>query len=258
MLRVCSLGSGSGGNALVVEATDGLATTRVLIDNGFNLRQLGRRLERAGLAVGDIDAVFITHEHSDHSAGVVALSLRHEVPVYCTAGTASACCFEEHAVPWTRVDPGQVVGIGALSLEPYAVPHDAGEPVQYTFSDGARRAAVLTDAGECSASILAALVGLHALVLECNHDLQMLQRGAYPAFLKQRIGGARGHLSNEQAAGILSSLDQSHLRWIAAAHLSAANNRPELAQRALAGVLGCLAGEVLVAEQATGLAWHEV
>jgi len=186
-----------------------------------------------------IDAVFITHEHSDHSAGVVALALRHEVPVYCTAGTASACCFDEHAVPWRRVDPGQVIGIGALHLEAYVVPHDAGEPVQYTFSDGARRAAVLTDAGECSASILSALVGLHALVLECNHDARMLQQGAYPAFLKQRIAGARGHLSNEQAAGILHQIDRRELVWVAAAHLSAANNRPDLAQCALAGVLGC-------------------
>lgn len=258
MLRVCSLGSGSGGNALVVEATDGLATSRVLIDNGFNLRQLGRRLARAGLAVGDIDAVFITHEHSDHSAGVMALSLRQEVPVYCTAGTASACRFEEHAVSWTRVEAGQVVGIGALRLEAYAVPHDAGEPVQYAFSDGARRAAVLTDAGECSASILAALVGLHALVLECNHDARMLQQGAYPAFLKQRIAGARGHLSNEQAAGILQQIDRRELRWVAAAHLSAANNRPDLAQRVLADVLGGDADDVPVADQFNGLAWRDV
>ena len=258
MLRICSLGSGSGGNALVVEATDGLSTTRVLIDNGFNLRQLDRRLERAGLAVEAIDAVFITHEHSDHSAGVVALALRHEVPVYCTAGTASACCFDEHAVPWRRVDPGQVIGIGALHLEAYVVPHDAGEPVQYTFSDGARRAAVLTDAGECSASILSALVGLHALVLECNHDARMLQQGAYPAFLKQRIAGARGHLSNEQAAGILHQIDRRELVWVAAAHLSAANNRPDLAQCALAGVLGCDVDDVPVADQFNGLAWRDV
>lgn len=258
MLRVCSLGSGSGGNALVVQATDGLATTRVLIDNGFNLRQLGRRLERAGLTVESIDAIFITHEHSDHSAGVAALALRHNVPVYCTAGTAAACGFDEQSVVWTRVEAGQVVESGALRLEAYAVPHDAGEPVQFTFTDGSRRAGVLTDAGEVSDDIITALSGLHALVLECNHDLQMLQQGAYPAFLKQRIGGARGHLSNEQAAGILSSLDQNHLQWIAAAHLSAANNRPELAQSALAGVLGCLAGEVLVADQAAGLAWREV
>jgi phosphoribosyl 1,2-cyclic phosphodiesterase len=257
VLRLCSLGSGSSGNALVVEATDGLAATRILIDDGFNLRQLARRLERAGLGIDSIDAVFVTHEHSDHSAGVAALARRHNVAVYCTAGTATACCLDEHDVAWHRVEAGSVVDVGALRVQPYAVPHDASEPVQYTFTDGARRAGVLTDAGECSDGIIRALGGLHALVLECNHDLQMLQQGAYPAFLKQRIAGARGHLSNEQAARILGQLERSQLRWVAAAHLSAANNRPELAQRSLAGVLDCDAGQVLVAEQSTGFAWRE-
>jgi phosphoribosyl 1,2-cyclic phosphodiesterase len=257
VLRVCSLGSGSSGNALVAEASDGLAATRVLVDNGFNLRQLGRRLERAGLGFESLDAVFVTHEHSDHSAGVAALARRHNVPVYCTAGTASGCEFDQHGVAWIRIEDGSVIDVGALRIEAYAVPHDAGEPVQYTFTDGARRAGLLTDAGECSEGIIQALAGLHALVLECNHDLQLLQRGAYPAFLKQRIAGALGHLSNEQAAGILGRLERGQLRWVAAAHLSAANNRPELAQRALAGVLDCDASEVLIAGQSTGLAWQE-
>jgi len=258
VLRVCSLGSGSGGNALVVEATDGLATSRVLIDNGFNLRQLVRRLERAGLAVEAIDAVFITHEHSDHSAGVAALAFRHNVPVFCTAGTAAACGLDEQTLTWTRIEAGQLVELGALRMEPFAVPHDASEPVQFTFSDGVRRAAVLTDAGECSASILDALVGLHALVLECNHDARMLLQGAYPPFLKQRSAGARGHLSNDQAAAILSQVDRRGLGWVAAAHLSAANNRPDLARRALADVLGCDVSDVPVLDQSLGLDWREV
>jgi phosphoribosyl 1,2-cyclic phosphodiesterase len=259
VLRLCSLGSGSSGNALVVEATDGLATTRVLIDNGFNLRQLGRRLERAGLGIEALDAVFVTHEHSDHSAGVAVLARRHHVPVYCTSGTASACGFDDDAaVRWMRIAAGDVVDIGALRVAPYAVPHDAGEPVQYTFSDGARRAGLLTDAGECSQGILDALVGLHALVLECNHDPLLLQRGTYPVFLKQRIAGALGHLSNDQAAGILQAIDCRQLSWVAAAHLSAANNRPELARRAVSGVLGCDIGDVPVLDQAAGLDWRDV
>jgi phosphoribosyl 1,2-cyclic phosphodiesterase len=258
VLRVCSLGSGSGGNALVVEGTDGLATSRVLIDNGFNLRQLRRRLQRAGLTIESIDAVFITHEHSDHSAGVAALARRHNVPVYCTAGTAAACCFDEQALRWTRIESGQVVELGALRMGPFAVPHDAGEPVQFAFSDGARRAALLTDAGECSVGILDALVGLHALLLECNHDARMLLQGAYPLFLKQRIAGALGHLSNDQAAAILSQVDRRELQWVAAAHLSVANNHPDLARQALSAVLGCDPSDVPVLDQSLGLDWREV
>jgi phosphoribosyl 1,2-cyclic phosphodiesterase len=256
VLRLCSLGSGSSGNSLVAEAKDGLATTRILVDNGFNLRQLTRRLARAGLGVESLAGIFVTHEHSDHSAGVAALSRRHGVPVYCTAGTASACSFAELGVEWIRIAAGTVVELGALRVEAYAVPHDASEPVQYTFTDGSRRAGLLTDAGESSDNIVQALGGLDALVLECNHDLQMLQQGAYPGFLKRRIAGDLGHLSNEQAAAILGSVDRSRLRWVAAAHLSAANNRPELAQRALAGILQCESREVLVAEQSAGLDWH--
>lgn len=259
MLRVCSLGSGSSGNALVVEAKDGLTATRVLVDNGFNLRQVGRRLERAGLCIEALDAVFVTHEHSDHSAGVGALARRHDVPVYCTSGTASACGFDAAgAVHWTRIAAGDVIDIGALRIHAYAVPHDAGEPVQYTFTDGARRAGLLTDAGQCSASILDALASLHALVLECNHDSQLLQQGAYPVFLKQRIAGALGHLSNDQAAGILQAIDRRQLAWVAAAHLSTSNNRPRLAQQAIAGVLGCDVGDVPVLGQVEGLDWRAV
>lgn len=257
MLRLCSLGSGSGGNGLVVEASDGLARSRVLIDNGFNLRQLSRRLERAGLAIDSLDAVFVTHEHSDHAAGVERLSRRHGVPVYCSAGTAAACDFDARSVAWVHVEAAVAIEIGALRVEPFAVPHDASEPLQYTFSDGARRAALLTDAGECSDEILAALSGLHALILECNHDVALLRDGAYPPFLKARITGSLGHLSNDQAADILARSEHSRLEWVAAAHLSAVNNRPGLARIALAAALGCAADEIAVADQFAGLPWRE-
>lgn len=258
MLRLCSLGSGSGGNGLVVEASDLFFRTRVLIDNGFNLRQLSSRLERVGLEIAELAAVFVTHEHSDHAAGIARLARRHQVPVYCTAGTADACDFDRRGVRWNRVEAGVAVAIGALRVAPFSVPHDASEPVQYTFSDGARHAGLLTDAGECSDEILAALRGLHALLLECNHDAAMLRDGGYPPFLKARIAGARGHLSNEQAADILARADCSRLAWIAAAHLSAVNNRPELAQRALAAALGCAVGDVAIADQIEGLGWRTV
>ncbi len=150
MLRVCSLGSGSSGNGLIVEARDGVSTTRVLIDNGFNLRQLERRLRRAGLELDALDAVFVTHEHSDHVGGVAALARRSRVDIYCTDGTAEAARFAEQDVVWRRVTAGTSVEFGPLGITSFVVPHDASEPVQYVFTDGARRAGLLTDAGECS------------------------------------------------------------------------------------------------------------
>ena len=258
MLRVCSLGSGSGGNALVVEARDGLFTTRVLIDNGFNLRQLEQRLQRAALEFSSLDAVFVTHEHDDHVGGVEACARTHRIPVYCTDGTAAASGIAALDVEWNRIEAGCPVEIGPLRIVPFSVPHDAAEPVQFAFSDGYRRAAMLTDAGECSATIIAALSGLHALILECNHDAAMLRQGSYPPFLKARIAGGRGHLSNAQAADILNRVDRRHLQWVAAAHLSRSNNRPDLARAALCAALDCGSDEIAVADQDDGLDWREV
>lgn len=258
MLRVCSLGSGSSGNGLVVEAREGLQVNRVLVDCGFNVRELQRRLQRAGLAIDDLDAVFVTHEHSDHVGGVGALARRHGVPVYCTGGTAAAARIDGAGIDWHCICAGEIVAIGALSVLAYDVPHDASEPVQFTFSDGDRRAGLLTDSGRDSDVIATVLSGLNALVLECNHDEAMLRAGPYPAFLKARILGARGHLSNRQAAGILQRVDCSKLGWIAAAHLSQTNNHPSLARAALAEALRCETAEIDVADQSDGLAWRAV
>ena len=246
MLRACSLGSGSSGNALVVEARDGVTVTRVLVDNGFNLRQLGRRLERAGLSLHDIDAILVTHEHSDHVGGVARYAGKAGIPVYCSEGTARAGQLRERGVEWRELVSGVRQEIGALVVDPYEVPHDAAEPLQFVFGDGGRWLGLLTDAGAATGVILAALRRVDALVLECNHDERMLRTGPYAPFLKARIAGTHGHLSNTQAAGILGQLDCARLQWVAAAHLSAHNNTRELACEALAAVLGCDSGEVRV------------
>ena len=253
MLRFCCLGSGSEGNALVVEAGDGLATTRVLLDNGFNGRQLALRLGRAGLTIDDLDAVVLTHEHSDHVGGVDTLLRRGRRPLYCSAGTARAAGLEGN---FTEVVAGEIVAVGALRLVPFAVAHDAAEPLQYVFSDGDRRLGVLTDVGAPADEVFSALAGVDALLLECNHDVGMLRASAYPPFLKARILGSHGHLSNAQAASLLGQLDRHRLGLVAAGHLSRRNNLPRLAQEALAGVLGCAAHDVLVADQDNGLAWQ--
>lgn len=258
MLRVCSLGSGSGGNALVVEARDGLFTTRVLVDNGFTVKQLARRLERAGLSLRDIDAIIVTHEHSDHAGGVARFACMAGIPVYCSRGTARSSGLEDSGAELHQIRAGVRIELGPLAIDPYAVPHDATEPLQFVFTDGDRRAGLLTDAGDCSDTIVRALSRAHALLLECNHDESMLYEGSYPNFLKTRIGGALGHLSNGQAAKILRKLDCSRLGWIAAAHLSKVNNTPFLAQLALSVELDCHTQEIAVADQDDGLAWRAV
>lgn len=258
MLRFCCLGSGSEGNALVVESREGLFATRVLVDDGFNPKQLAARLARAGLALDDLDAVFVTHEHADHVGGVAALLARRRMPLFATRGTAAAAGLDDAELDLRVLRAGEPVEIGALRIEPFEVPHDAGEPVQFAFGDGARRFGLLTDIGTPTAAVVAALGRLDALMLECNHDAAMLRAGDYPPFLKARIGGDQGHLSNAQAARLLAQVDRSRLQRVVAAHLSRRNNAPALAQAALAAVLDCAASEVFVADQTSGLDWLTV
>jgi phosphoribosyl 1,2-cyclic phosphodiesterase len=242
----------------VVEARDGLFFTRVLVDNGFNVKQLGRRLGRAGLSLRDIDAVLVTHEHSDHAGGVARFACKARSAFYCSRGTARAAGLAVSGVEFHVISAGTRVELGPLAIDPYAVPHDASEPLQFVFSDGDRRVGLLTDAGDCSEAIVRALNRVHALLLECNHDEGMLHSGSYPNFLKTRIGGALGHLSNGQAAKIVRKIDCTRMEWIAAAHLSKVNNTPFLAQLALSVALDCRVSEIAVADQDDGLGWRAV
>ena len=239
MLRFASLGSGSSGNATLVEARSGAAApTRVLIDCGVGWRALQAALAAREVAPEQLAAVFITHEHSDHTASARRLHAAG-VPIYTSAGTAEALRAAGFAGEVRAVRDGQDVPIGALLLQPFTVPHDAREPLQVRCSDGARHLGVMTDCGHLSAHAARQLAGCHALVLEANHDPDMLAAGRYPAFLKRRIAGAHGHLSNEQAAAALAGLAHEALHTVIAAHLSEQNNLPELAQAALARALGC-------------------
>ncbi len=256
MLRFASLGSGSEGNALLVEASSGARATRVLLDCGFSAREIERRLARLGCGVDALDAIVITHEHSDHVGSALTLARRAALPVYMSWGTAVACGADEAPGVELRVLWGdEAAELGELCLMPYTVPHDAREPLQFVFSDGAKRFGVLTDVGVATPHIHTMLSGCDALMLEANHDPALLAGSRYPASLKARIGGPLGHLSNQAAAGILAALDCSRLRHLVAAHLSQQNNRPELAQAALAEVLGTRGEDVLVATQEDGFAW---
>jgi phosphoribosyl 1,2-cyclic phosphodiesterase len=255
MIRMASLGSGSEGNGLVVEA----GTTRVLLDCGFNLGETTRRLARLGLLPANLSGIVVTHEHSDHLGGVARLARKHALPVWLTHGTRIMWEAQEECLPDMRdVDSHGAFVIDGLEIHPYPVPHDAREPVQFVFSDGDVKLGVLTDAGCSTAHIESMLSGVDALVLECNHDAQMLRDGPYPPGLKQRVGGRLGHLENAQAAGLLRELDCSRLTHVIAAHISQKNNTPTLARQALAEALGCEEDWIGVASQHAGLEWRTI
>ena len=261
MLRFTSLGSGSSGNATLVEAhpSDGARATRVLVDCGLAPRRLAARLAERGLRVTDLDAVFVTHEHSDHVGGVLALQRRHGIPVWASAGTWSRATAKQATAPACNVArDGQAIIIGALRLQPFAVPHDAAEPLQLTLSDGQRQLGILTDIGEPTTAVTQALQGCDALLLETNHDPTLLDTGAYPVWLKRRIAGRLGHLANHQSAALLDACRHDGLRHVVAAHLSRQNNHPDLAVQALRGALGPDATAITVADAETGCAWIDV
>ncbi len=254
-MRFASLGSGSRGNSLVVDA----GATKLLLDCGFSVRSMVARLARLEISPEEISGILLTHEHSDHMAGVDRFAGRFGIPVYLSHGTHAALPQSNAGHPEYRlIDSHSAFSIGGLEITPFPVPHDAREPLQYVFSDGSRRLGVLTDCGSITPHVVDVLGACHALVLECNHDPALLAASNYPAMLKRRIAGNFGHLDNEQAASLLQLLDVGKLQHIVAAHLSEQNNRPELAMKALSEVLDCADGWVGVALQDQGSGWREL
>jgi phosphoribosyl 1,2-cyclic phosphodiesterase len=284
-MRFASLGSGSEGNGLIVESGD----TRLLVDCGFTLSETVMRLGRLGLEPEHITALLVTHEHEDHAGGVFRFGRRFDIPVYLTYGTLvslTACrapaadkgnadagpifpLFADEPrrkykanpaplPPISLIDMHTPFAIGDVEVHPYPVPHDAREPSQFVFSDGDLRLGLLTDTGDSTPHIERMLSGLDALILECNHDIELLMNGAYPPQLKRRISGRYGHLDNATAARILKGIDCSRLQHFIAAHLSAQNNTPELARAAACAALGCEPSWIGIASQAEGLGWRQI
>jgi len=256
-LRFASIGSGSKGNCLVVES----GHTRVLLDCGLPPRETERRLARLGVAPAGLAGILVTHEHDDHAGQAYPFAAQHRLPVWLTYGTQLSLAEAGKppgAVATRTIDGRSAFSIGDLEVRPYTVPHDAREPVQFVLSDGASRLGVLTDIGASTAHVEAALSGCDALVLETNHDPDLLWGGGYPKWLKQRIAGPFGHLSNLQSEQLLGALDRSRLKHVVAAHLSQQNNRPELAREALARALGCAPDWIGLSTQEEGFAWREL
>jgi phosphoribosyl 1,2-cyclic phosphodiesterase len=256
-VRFASLGSGSEGNALVVQVSSEQSTTTVLVDCGFGQKELERRLQRVGLTTTDIDAIFVTHEHSDHMGGVFRIGRKHDIPVYMTRGTLMNTNDPLAELCTVRLlSPNQPIDFQDIRIEPFTVPHDAREPVQYVLDSGTKRLGVLTDLGHLTPLLPKVLSQLDALILECNHDTDMLANSSYPASLKRRISGPYGHLANDVAAQLLGQLDQSRLQTLVAAHLSSSNNLPALARHALASVVRRPDHEIGVALQGEGFDWQ--
>jgi phosphoribosyl 1,2-cyclic phosphodiesterase len=225
-VRVTVLGSGSRGNAVVVES----GGQRVLVDAGFSPRALARRLAAARMAPESIDALLLTHEHTDHACGAADAVTRWQWPVLATAGTLAALPALS-APPFAVLTPGVPVAIGALSVAALPIAHDAREPAALVFTDthSGARGAVALDLGRVPDGFAQALGPLDVFVLESNHDTQRLAEGPYPAMLKRRISSGAGHLSNAQAAGLLAACAAVGLGSVILAHLSETNNTPELA-----------------------------
>lgn len=256
-MRFASLGSGSAGNALIVEEGE----TRLLLDCGFGQKEVVSRLARLGVLPETLTGILITHEHDDHASGAFKFANKYGIPIWLTHGTM--CMIERYLpsqlhVDLINIDSHEPLSIQNIQVQPFPVPHDAREPVQFTFSNGHHKLGVLTDTGTSTVHIESMLSGCDALVLECNHDLQMLMNGPYARSLKQRVNSRLGHLDNASSAQLLSKLDNSKLQHILAAHLSAKNNHPDLAKKALSEVLNCENDWIGIADQATGFDWREL
>jgi phosphoribosyl 1,2-cyclic phosphodiesterase len=275
MLRYKNLSSGSTGNATLVETSNPTGKpSRVLVDCGMRLSRLLELLAQAQVLPTEIDAIFITHEHSDHIGCVTQLASRYSIPVWASQGTHAALQDIQSKRRTKQPTHSQLVPgfesliriasdtcsieIDGLQLCPFTVPHDAREPLQLTCSDGNVKLGILTDLGHASRHVLDQLVDCNALLLESNHDEEMLSNSKYPAFLKARVGGDFGHLSNAQAAEVLRNVMHGNLRHVSAAHLSQQNNHPSLAQSALAAVMGCMPAEILAACPESGTPWLTV
>ncbi len=250
-MRFAMLGSGSRGNATLVEAGD----TCLMIDCGFSAAETERRLARLEREASEITAILVTHEHSDHIAGVARFSRRHGIPVWGTAGSLTGGRCDDPAAMHI-INGHDDFRIGGLRITPVPVPHDAAEPCQYIIDDGVRRLGILTDTGEITPHIRASYQRLDALVLEFNHDPGMLASGPYPMPLRQRVGGRLGHLSNQQAISLLAEIDISRLQCLVAAHLSRDNNHPDHVHAALQTLDGDVPETLHLACQDGGLDWQ--
>ncbi|MEE8058305.1 MAG: MBL fold metallo-hydrolase [Pseudomonadales bacterium] len=251
-MYVASLGSGSRGNATLVKSNN----TLLLVDCGFTIKETERRLQRLGHSPDDIDAILVTHEHSDHIKGVGPFARQYKLPIYLTHGTAQYNGVSKHPT-LNQINTHRSFSIGDIDITPVAVPHDAREPCQFVFRVADKTFGLLTDLGSITPFVIEKYRQCDALMLECNHDLPMLSMGPYPASLKQRIGGQWGHLSNQQAANLLQQIEVDRLQHLMICHISEKNNTKVLARAAMTEVYG-EKESLILADQELGIDWLNV
>lgn len=229
-MNLCSLASGSSGNCVYL----GTEHTGVLVDVGVSAKLAEAGLHTIDRTLKDIDGILITHEHSDHIRGIGVAARKMGVPIYGTRGTLDAV---KRCASLGKIDEGlyreiradEPFAVGDMEILPFQISHDAAEPVAYRVNAGGKSAAVVTDLGVFSDYIIDHLQGLDAVLLEANHDVRMLQAGSYPYYLKQRILGNHGHLSNENAGRLLCRILHDRMKYICLGHLSKENNYEALA-----------------------------
>lgn len=244
-MRLASIASGSSGNCIYI----GSDSHHVLVDTGIGRKRVEEGLAALDLSPADLDGILITHEHSDHISGLGVLSRRYQIPIYGTAATlervqATRSLGEFPPGLFHSIEAGETFCLGDLEIHSFSVDHDAADPVAYRVNCGEKSMAVVTDLGEYHPETLEELQDLDALLLEANHDLRMLQAGPYPYYLKQRVMGRKGHLSNDTAGHLLAEIWQPRLEHVLLGHLSKENNYAELAYETvrlelLTGDCGC-------------------
>lgn len=230
-MRMCSIASGSSGNCIYI----GSESNHILIDAGISGKRVEAGLRELELKGTDVNGILITHEHSDHIKGLGILARKYEIPIYATPGTAAAIRAADglgkiNEELFMEIHADMPFGIGDLKISPFSVSHDAAEPVAYRITCGGRSVAIATDLGIYTDYTVDSLKGLDALLLEANHDIHMLEVGGYPYYLKRRIAGERGHLSNESAGKLLCQVLHDNLKAVLLGHLSKENNYAELAR----------------------------
>jgi phosphoribosyl 1,2-cyclic phosphodiesterase len=226
IVKVCILASSSAGNSTFVAT----GRTRILVDAGLNRKTTFERLAAIGERPQDLDAIVVSHEHSDHVCGLVLLAKSHQIPVYMTKLTAPAIPWNDYQPKLNPFQAGAALTIGDIEVQSFTIPHDAGDPVGFCLSADGVKVGVLTDLGYVPDSVRFHLRGTQFLLLESNHDLEMLKVGPYPWSVKQRVMGRRGHLSNDLASEFIRDGLDSTTQTLVLGHLSEHNNHPEIAR----------------------------
>jgi len=252
-LQFASLGSGSRGNSTLIRA----GSTTLMVDLGYSTKETLLRLDRLSCDPDAIKAILVTHEHTDHILGVARFANKFNIPVYATAGTVRSNKLDK-VEKLNYIDSHSNFSIGDIDVSPFPVPHDAEEPCQFVFEHNSLRLGLLTDTGSITAHIEAVLTQLDGLLLEFNHDIEMLKVGPYSAHLKNRVGGNYGHLNNNQALALLQQIDTSRLQTLVALHLSEKNNSLDLVYEGLHQAFPSFSSIFEIADQTQGLAWRQL